>query len=98
MSAHCDTCGNDLVYPPGSWPLGECPCCKRDEEISRLRRYISVLETVRGDVMLLLTWLDRDAADSLNWTDGRKRRNLVESSVAKSYEFKASFEAGKEPE
>jgi hypothetical protein len=35
MSAHCSTCGADIVYPPGTWPLGTCARCdaraERDE-------------------------------------------------------------------
>ena len=27
MSAHCASCGADIVYPTGTWPLGECPVC-----------------------------------------------------------------------
>jgi hypothetical protein len=40
MSAHCSTCGTDIVYPEGSWPLGECPVCTRDERIVRLERVV----------------------------------------------------------
>jgi hypothetical protein len=27
MSAECTKCGADIVYPLGTWPLGECPVC-----------------------------------------------------------------------
>lgn len=29
MSAECGKCGMEIVYPPGTWPIGECPVCDR---------------------------------------------------------------------
>lgn len=37
MSAHCSKHGCDLVYPPGTWPLGECRECVLDAEVEQLR-------------------------------------------------------------
>lgn len=36
MSAECGKCGSDIVYPAGTWPVGECPSCTRDERIAAL--------------------------------------------------------------
>jgi hypothetical protein len=33
MSAHCGTCGTDLVYPEGTWPLGTCQVCDLREQL-----------------------------------------------------------------
>jgi uncharacterized Zn finger protein (UPF0148 family) len=41
MSAECHRCGQDLVYPEGSWPVGECPVCEMrvtDEMVERAAR------------------------------------------------------------
>lgn len=38
MSAECYGCGADLVYPEGSWPIGECPVCVRENVLSDFRR------------------------------------------------------------
>jgi hypothetical protein len=35
VSAVCNQCGTDIVYPEGTWPLGECPVCGP----SRWRRF-----------------------------------------------------------
>lgn len=38
MSAECSKCGMDIVYPEGTWPVGECPVCDMrvtDEMIER---------------------------------------------------------------
>lgn len=34
MSAECSKCGLDLVYPDGSWPVGECPACDHRTEVT----------------------------------------------------------------
>lgn len=47
MSAHCDTCGTDLVYPEGMWPLGVCQVCELRAERDRLRE---ALETILADL------------------------------------------------
>lgn len=72
--------------------MGECPCCKRDDEIERLKRYVGVLETVRGDASLVLTWLGRDATAALNWTDGKDRVRLLSKSVQDAYNLRAEME------
>ena len=33
MGAECHTCGSDIVYPVGTWPVGECPTCTRDARV-----------------------------------------------------------------
>ena len=38
MSAECDKHGTDLVYPEGSWPVGVCPVCEKDDELESLGR------------------------------------------------------------
>lgn len=38
MSAECHECGNDLVYPEGTWPLGECPVCTLRARLAELER------------------------------------------------------------
>lgn len=37
MSAHCSTHGCDLVYPEGSWPLGECRECVLEASLAEAR-------------------------------------------------------------
>ena len=32
MSAHCNTCGMDIVYPEGTWPLGTCTRCDMEAD------------------------------------------------------------------
>lgn len=31
MSAECHKHGTDLVYPDGSWPVGVCEACEREQ-------------------------------------------------------------------
>lgn len=33
MSAECGKCGTDIVYPPGTWPVGECPVCAAKKDL-----------------------------------------------------------------
>lgn len=33
MSAECHECGLDIVYPEGTWPVGECPVCAPRERL-----------------------------------------------------------------
>ncbi len=56
MSAECEKCGLDLVYPEGTWPIGECPGCSRDERIAALE---SELAEARGEIEKLQKALDR---------------------------------------
>lgn len=42
MSAHCSTCGTDIVYPEGTWPIGVCPVCSRGELLEKLTRLIAL--------------------------------------------------------
>lgn len=35
MSAECSTCGADLTYTPGSWPLGSCERCDLHEQLEK---------------------------------------------------------------
>lgn len=43
MSAECSTCGFDLVYPVGTWPIGECQAC---EDRAALQKAEDVLSCV----------------------------------------------------
>ena len=47
MSAECGRCGSDIVYPEGTWPLGECPSCTRDERIDALVAQVDTLTRER---------------------------------------------------
>ena len=49
MSAECGKCGFDIVYPPGTWPVGECLNCKQNAEIDRLREALSDLDEALSD-------------------------------------------------
>lgn len=43
MSAECSKHGTDIVYPEGTWPVGVCSDCERDdlrEENTKLRAAI----------------------------------------------------------
>lgn len=44
MSAECYIHGCDLVYPEGSWPVGECPECRAQKELDEANARIAVLE------------------------------------------------------
>jgi hypothetical protein len=37
VSAECNIHGCDLVYPPGSWPLGECQVCTVEAALEACR-------------------------------------------------------------
>ena len=38
MSAHCSTCGADIVYPEGTWPIGTCARCDAKQEAENWKR------------------------------------------------------------
>lgn len=40
MSAECGKCGFDIVYPPGTWPLGECLNCEQADRIADLEEQL----------------------------------------------------------
>lgn len=50
MSAECGKCGFDIVYPPGTWPVGECLNCKRADEIERLRAALTKIRMLTVEV------------------------------------------------
>ena len=58
MSAECGKCGSDIVYPVGTWPVGECPSCSRDEKIVRLEAH---LERAESSWVLQVAGLERRA-------------------------------------
>lgn len=47
MSAECGKCGKcgtDIVYPEGTWPVGECPVCDMrvtDDMVERAARKLA---------------------------------------------------------
>jgi len=55
MSAECSQCGSDIVYPEGTWPIGQCPVCSRDERIELLEAVVEAVKEYdlkrRTDVM-----------------------------------------------
>lgn len=57
MSAECHTCGSDLVYPEGTWPLGECPVCTRVKEADELRARVEQLEEELAKKEESVEWL-----------------------------------------
>lgn len=44
MSAECDKHGTDIVYPPGTWPLGVCPECEHELTEKALRDENEILK------------------------------------------------------
>ena len=36
MSAECSRCGSDIVYPVGTWPVGECERCVFEDKLEAL--------------------------------------------------------------
>jgi len=44
VSAHCNTCGADIVYPGETWPIGECPVCTVKEKLEAARARVAELE------------------------------------------------------
>lgn len=40
MSAECEKCGFDIVYPDGTWPIGVCLNCSQADEIEALKRAV----------------------------------------------------------
>jgi len=72
VSAHCEKCGCDLVYPPGTWPLGECPVCAKAAEIDCL-----LVDNARLHTEVERVWAERDewralaemAADPERWDE-----------------------------
>lgn len=69
MSAECSKCGLDIVYPEGTWPVGECPACDRVVEITEdmVERAARALAPYHGQAVVGSdgTWEE----DHLGWTD-----------------------------
>ena len=47
MSAECGKCGFDIVYPPGTWPVGECLNCKQNDQIDALRQALTEIHMMK---------------------------------------------------
>lgn len=60
MSAECGRCGADIVYPVGTWPIGECPVCKPEAEVVRLQARITELEREKD---AWRDWIDKPHKD-----------------------------------
>lgn len=63
MSAECGTCGFDIVYPPGTWPVGECLNCKQADRIKELEEQLEAEQRERRAdaeswALELAAWLD----------------------------------------
>ena len=78
MSAECHRCGLDIVYPVGTWPIGECPSCSRypktpvDCLISELRdEYLMHGALTRGAFELRIAQFKQEVSvDSAPAEDG----------------------------
>lgn len=65
MSAECSKCGSDIVYPEGTWPIGECQVCYLRAAVER---YAAALREFNAEAQLslvrpgrLLEWKERFA-------------------------------------
>lgn len=55
MSAECQKHGTDIVYPPGTWPVGVCPECEHEDEGARLHALLDAArEALRETLDALL--------------------------------------------
>lgn len=66
MSAECHKCGADIVYPEGTWPIGECPECG-------LRERVAELEAQVAEQQNIIEWWANSFAQQVE----RKREALV---------------------
>lgn len=78
MSAHCDIHGCDLVYPAGTWPLGECHACVLEAEKERLRE---ALEAIAGPSPRSTRPEVEQLRDAVKWRQGVARDALVRDAV-----------------
>ncbi len=46
MSAECSKHGTDLVYPEGTWPVGVCPSCEREQQRIDIGRKTKALHRI----------------------------------------------------
>jgi hypothetical protein len=50
VSAECYIHGCDLVYPEGSWPVGECPECRYQKKLDEAWDIVgAILYAAEGD-------------------------------------------------
>jgi hypothetical protein len=49
VSAECSKCGSDIVYPPGTWPVGNCPRCSEEKCVAVLEAERDAERQMRHD-------------------------------------------------
>jgi len=76
MSAECSTCGADIVYPEGTWPVGTCARCDAKQEAENWKRLAldmgEALRMIEGAMRFAedQEWFDEDIRPLLARLDG----------------------------